>query len=163
MRRVLMSIGMIGLISVFVCVLLAACGSNAATGSGGNPTPTPTGSGQAQKCGTVHTLPDGKLQNTITAKGIENCFWQHFQQCQPASLVFIAGGVDTVTTHTFTVRDNHGQCAAIDSVQLEIVPAKTRPAQTYSCASVSQQKAGLQFSQCGNEGTITVPDVVGMM
>jgi lipopolysaccharide export system protein LptC len=159
MRRIRLSIV---IMCVILSVALVACGSNATTGSGGNSS-TPTTTAQMQKCGKIQTLPNGKLSNTVTAKGIENCFWQHFQTCQPASLIFISTGVDTITTHTFTVQNKGGQCAATDSVQLQIIPAKAHPAQTFTCASVSQQQAGLQFSQCGSEGTITVPVVVGML
>jgi hypothetical protein len=160
MRRAISTIGIV--VCVMFSMALVACGTNAGTGSGGNPS-TPTTTVQVQKCGTVEALPDGKLRNTVTSKGIENCFWQHFQTCQPASLIFTVAGVDTITTHTFIVRNTSGKCIASDSVQLRIVPAKAQPAKTYNCAGVSQQHAGLQFSQCGSEGTITVPDVVGML
>jgi hypothetical protein len=160
MRRVLLSIGMIA--CVIISTGLVACGTNTSAGSGGDPTTTPTTTSQVQNCGMVQTLPGGKLRNTITANEVEHCFWQNFQQCRTASLVFTVSGVDTITTHTFTVRNNNGHCSVSDAVQLRIVPSKAQPAKIYKCAGVSQQHAGLQFSQCGGEGTITVPDVVGI-
>src|SRR5690349_17879127 len=87
----------IGLLLAVIAVGIAACASS----STGAQSPTPTTSTQVQKCGSVRTNPRGTPVNGATARQAENCFWQAFQKCQPASLSFTNTGVDTVAVHTF--------------------------------------------------------------
>lgn len=144
-----------GLLLVVVSAGIAACASSS-TGSQ-NPTPTPTTSTQAQKCGSVRTNPHGIPLNGTTAKQAEDCFWQAYQKCQPASLGFTATGVDTVAVHTFTLQSNGQQCTISDAVQHAIVPAPLSAAKTYTCTGITQQADGLHFASCGNDGDIVVP------
>jgi hypothetical protein len=133
---------------------LAACGSN--TGSGNTPTPTPTTQTQLQKCGTVHTNPRGIPTDIPAAKQTEDCFWQAFQKCAPASLIYTLIGVDTVTTRTFTIQTNSGHCSVSDAFQHTIVPAPLSTARTYICTGAAQKPDGLHFSGCGQDGDIVV-------
>jgi hypothetical protein len=148
-----------GLLLVVICVGLVACGSNTTTGGASNPTPTV--STQAQLCGSVQANPMGHPLNGTTAKQAEDCFWQAEQKCQPASLTYIAGGVDTITTHVFTIQSNSGKCSVSDAMTHAIVPSKPSVPKTYTCGSVNQQADGLHFTACGDEGDIVVPMVAG--
>ena len=149
-----------GLVLVVICVGLVACGSNTTTIGGGS-NPTPTVATQVQKCGNVQANPLGHPLNGTTAKQAEDCFWQAEQKCQPATLTYIAGGVDTITTHIFTIQSNGGQCSVSDAMTHAIVPSKPSVTKTYTCSSVNQQADGLHFSTCGSEGDIVVPMVAG--
>ena len=142
----------LGLFVLVIGVGLSACGSNS-TGSGGS---TPTAAAQAQKCGTIQTQPNGNLPNTSSAQQATNCFWQSFQQCHMASLIYTATGVDTVTTHTFTIQNNGGHCSAVDMVKHQVIPSPPI-AKTYTCSGVTQKADGLHFAACGSDGDIVVP------
>ena len=151
----------VGVLLVIISAALAACGTN--TGSGGTTTTgtTPTVSTQVQNCGKVQTNPMGHPLNGVTAKQSEECFWQADQKCQPATLVYSAGGLDTVATHTFTVKNNGGQCAITDTMTHQVIPAKPSAAKTYTCSAVKEQADGLHFSSCGDAGDIVVPTILG--
>ena len=148
-----------GLLLVVICVGLVACGSNTTTGGASNPTPTV--STQVQHCGSVQSNPVGHPINGATAKQAADCFWQAEQKCQPATLTYIAGGVDTITSHIFTIQSNGGKCSVSDAMTHAIVPSKPSVAKTYTCSSVNQQADGLHFTACGEEGDIVVPTVAG--
>jgi hypothetical protein len=116
----------------------------------------PTTQTQLQKCGTVHTNPRGIPTDVLAAKQAEDCFWQAFQKCAPASLVYTLIGVDTVTTRTFTIQTNNGHCSISDAFQHTIVPAPLSAAKTYTCTGVAQKPDGLHLSGCGQDGDIVV-------
>lgn len=140
-----------------LALALAACGSNG--GTGGSPAATPAA---AQKCGTIHTYPNGKLTDPASAKTAEDCFWQAYQKCQPATLIYDAGGVDTVATNTFTISSNSGgKCAITDKSQLSIVPATPAAPRAYSCTGMTQQQDGLHINACGDRGDIIIPASAG--
>jgi hypothetical protein len=111
---------------------------------------------QGQNCGTVQASANG-LINPAAARQAENCFWQAFQTCSPATLAFSKMGVDTVLTHTFTITGNNGKCAISDTVQNGGPDAVPTPPRTYTCAGLTQQADGLHFTSCGADGDILVP------
>ena len=143
----------ITLLLAVMSVSLIACASN----SGSAQNPTPTTQVQAQKCGSVQTNPRGVPLNEPAAKQAEDCFWQAFQKCQPASLSYTLVSVDTVTKHTFTIQNNGEQCSVSDAVQHAIVPARLSAPRTYTCTGVMQQVDGLHFTACGEDGNVVVP------
>ncbi|MFL5627150.1 MAG: hypothetical protein ACJ788_16340 [Ktedonobacteraceae bacterium] len=143
----------LGLLLLVIGVGLGACGSNS-TGSAG---PTPTTPTQAQKCGTVQTKPNGDPLNPTSAQQTTGCFWQAFRQCHPATLVYTAAGVDTVTTRTFNIQNNGEQCSIVDVVKHQVIPAPATTAKTYTCSGLTQQSDGLHFASCGTDGNIIVP------
>ena len=145
-------VGML-LFCVLVVAALASCGSN--VGSAQTPTPTPTL--QVRKCGSVQTTPRGLPLNAVTAKQAEECFWQAYQKCQPATLGFSSMSVDTVALHTFSIQNTGKNCTVTDTMQHAIVPAKLSAAKTYTCAAVAAKSDGLHFSSCGEEGDVIVP------
>lgn len=147
----------IGLLLAVLMLVLAACGSN--TSSGGAPGPTPTTQTQLQQCGTVMTNPRGIPTDVPAATRVENCFWQAFQKCAPASLVYTLLGVDTATVRTFIVQASGNYCTVTDTVKHTMVPAPPTPLSapaTYTCAGVVQKSDGLRFSGCGQDGDIVV-------
>jgi hypothetical protein len=144
------------ILCVVIGVGLSSCGSNAGSGSGSPQNPTPTTPAQVQKCGKVQTNPRGVVLKATDAKQAEDCFWQAFQKCSPASLVYTLTGVDTVTIRTFIIQSNGDHCLAVDAVQHTIVPAPLSAAKTYTCAGVTQKPDGLHFSNCGVDGDVVV-------
>lgn len=147
---------------VLLLVLLAACGTNAngtTTGSGGTPVATSTPP-PAQHCGIVHTQ---RLQvvpaDQDLAKGAEDCFWQAYQQCHPATLTYSQGNLDTVMLHTFTLVSQHGRCVITDAVQRSVLPRPLQTAGNYTCTTLARQPDGLHFTGCGSEGSVLVPSV----
>ncbi len=112
--------------------------------------------GPIQDCGTIQMRgpnpPAGE-----SARQAENCFWSAYQQSQNARLVVTITGVDTVETHTLALDHKGGQASITDTVQHQIVPARPLPAQTYTCASLTQKQGGLLFQSCGDEGDFFVP------
>jgi len=138
-------------------LLLSACGANVG-GQGQVATPTSISSLQVQKCGTVHTLhshiPSADQQ---LVKQAENCFWQAFQQCHPATLTYSQNELDTGTVHTFTLKSAAGKCAISDGVQHYIAPRPPGNTTTYVCSDVKLQTDGLYVFSCGAVGTVIVP------
>ncbi len=142
------------LLCTFVSLGLLACGSS--SGGAQNPTPT-TAPAQVQKCGLVQTNPRGGLIDATNAKQAANCFSQAYQKCQPASLVYTSGSVDTIMTRTFTIKNNGGHCTISDTVQHQVIPAKPSSPTTYTCTTFTSKPDQLQFSGCGADGNVTVP------
>src|SRR5215472_7744024 len=95
---------------VFLLFLLTTCAPKAGTITGGaNPTATQP---PVQRCGTVHAMRQQVMPNDQkSAKGVEDCFWQAYQQCHPATLVYSQGSIDTVTIHTFSLTSQNGKCS----------------------------------------------------
>ena len=92
------------------------------------------------------------------AQQAENCFWQAFQHCRSATLVFITTSVDTALIRTFTIHNNQGACSISDARQLRVVPNQpSSAATTFTCTGLVQQQQGLRFSACGQDGDIVVP------
>jgi hypothetical protein len=138
-------------------LLLSACGSNVG-GQGQATTPTSTPSVQVQNCGAVHTLHSQIAPADLnTARQAENCFWQAFQQCQPATLTYAANEVDAGSVNTFTLKSAGGKCAISDGVQHYIVPRPPGKTTIYTCSDVKLQSNGLYVFSCGDVGTIIVP------
>jgi hypothetical protein len=138
-------------------LLLSACGSNAG-GQGQAATPTSTPLAQAQKCGTMHSM---HAEIVPTDQNIVNqsihCFWQAFQNCQPATLTYALNGLDAGTVHTFTVKSTNGKCSITDGVQHYIAPHPPGKTTTYTCSDVKLQSDGLYVFSCGGVGTVIVP------
>ncbi len=143
-------------ITLFTLVL-AGCGSNVGE-QGQATTPTPGLSTQVQKCGTVHTLHSQIVsvdQNTV--KQTENCFWQAFQQCQPATLTYSKNELDTGTVNIFILKNNGGKCAISVGVQQFVAPRPPGKPTMYTCSSVKLLSDGLYIYSCGDAGTAVIP------
>jgi hypothetical protein len=167
----------IGLLIALVSTGLAACGYS---GSNQGSTPSTQSQPQAQvthppiqshpqaqvthppvpvqKCGVVHGLAHLEVPPSDTGAGrAENCFWQAFQHCRPATLVFITSSVDTALIRTFTIHNHNGACSISDATQQRIVPHPPSPAGTYTCTGLVQKPDGLHFTACGKDGDVLVP------
>src|SRR5438552_18389560 len=110
------------LLYVVIGVGLSSCGSNAGSGSGSSQNPTPTTQAQVQKCGKVQTNPRGVVLKATDAKQAEDCFWQAFQKCSPASLVYTLAGVDTITISMFTIQSYVDGWSPLGKVVYNTVP-----------------------------------------
>lgn len=144
----------IGLLLALVSIGLAACGY-----SGSNPGSSPSTQPQAQvhKCGIVQGL--GRLEvpaGGTSGEQAENCFWQAFQHCRSATLVFITSSPGMALIRTFTIHNNNGSCSVSDAMQQRIASNPPSPAETYTCAGLTQQPGGLLFSACGQDGDVVV-------
>lgn len=147
----LFSLLSISILAIFISAALVACGSS--TASGGSATPTAQTQTQTQKCGTIETSPRGLPINQFTAQQSENCFYQAYQQCHNASLVYTLHGIDTSVVRTFTIENHNNQCTILDVMQHAIAPAPLSPATTFQCSSMTLLTDGLHVSGCGQDGT----------
>jgi hypothetical protein len=105
----------------------------------------------------VETALDGQPSDANKAKSSENCFWQAFQHCQPATLIFVEHSLDTESDHTFTIKSNNGTCSVSDTVKNYIVPNHLTSTKTYTCGNLLSQADGLHFVACGASGNIHIP------
>ncbi|MGZ3645982.1 MAG: hypothetical protein ACXVCM_19265 [Ktedonobacteraceae bacterium] len=145
------------MIMALFTLVLAACGSNVG-GQGQATTPTTVPSSQVQKCGTVHTLHSQIVSvDENTVKQTENCFWQAFQQCQPATLTYANNELDTGTVNTFILKNTGGKCAVSVGVQQFVAPHPPGKSTIYACSSVKLQSDGLYIFSCGDAGTVFIP------
>lgn len=159
-------------------LLLAACGTNAVTSTGaGGPgttatasvggstatapagaTNTPTNQSSAQKCGTVHA---SRLMvvpaDQNRAQGIEDCFWNAYQQCHSATMGYSVAGLDTATIHNFSLNSQNGKCVITDTLQTIVEPRSPQTAGNYTCGGLTRKIDGLHFLACGKEGNVVVP------
>jgi hypothetical protein len=151
----------IGLLIALVSTGLAACGYNASGTSSTRSQPAQATHlpAQVQKCGIVQGL--ARLEVPVADNGAqqaENCFWQAFQHCRSATLVFITTSVASALIRTFTIHNNQGACSISDARQLRVVPNQpSSAATTFTCTGLVQQQQGLHFLACGQDGDIVVP------
>ena len=136
-------------------ILIAGCGTSTVGAS--QPTPTVA---TVQKCGSIGVMRTRVTTNTpgnAQASVAGSCFWQAFQQCHPASLTVNFGGVDTVTTHTFTLQKSNTSCTISDAVKNRVIPRPAKDTGTYTCSGLVNATNELRFNGCGTLGNIVVP------
>ncbi|HEU5380712.1 MAG TPA: hypothetical protein VFV38_35260 [Ktedonobacteraceae bacterium] len=135
-------------------LVLAACSTN---GSGTTAPPITKKTPATRNCGAVQSafaFPTPTDQDL--AQGIEDCFWQAYQQCHPATLTYSFVGMDTVDIHTFRLQSQDGTCVITDTRQIVIEPGEPQPAGSSLCTGLTRQTDGLHFLACGPEGTVLV-------
>ena len=163
--RTTTSVVSIGLLIVLPSIGLAACSYSSASISStlfqaqvAQPQARTQVQTKVKNCGTVAGL--GRLEvpvnDTIGAQA-ESCFWRAFQHCQPATLVFLVGGIDTSLIRTFVIHKNRGRCSITDARQFRIVPRPPSPAQVFTCAGLTKLPGALRFNACGKDGNVVVP------
>jgi hypothetical protein len=138
-------------------ILIAGCGSSAVGAIPSTPKTTPA---PLQKCGAIgvmRTRLSGNTPGNVNANAAGSCFWQAFQQCRAASLIVNFGGIDTITTHTFTLQKTNTNCTISDAVQNRIVPRPAKNTGTYTCSGLVNTPTELRFNGCGKLGNIVVP------
>jgi len=121
------------------------------------PTTQPPLQSQLLKCGSVHGF--GTLEvvpKDLGGEQAENCFWQAFQHCRLATLVFVTNGLHTTLIHTFTIHTNGGLCLITDAKQFGVVSNQHAPATIYTCTGLIQHPRALDVLNCGQEGTVVV-------
>jgi hypothetical protein len=156
----------IAAILVLLCALLAGCSSYVPSQGGQSQTtptsitaltPSPTLSQQVQNCGKVDTTLNGKPVDSNQARLAGNCFWQAFQNCQPASFILKEHSLDTGADHTFTMKGTNSTCSIMDTVRHYIVPNNLNTTNSYTCSGLVMQADGLHFIACGSLGNIFMP------
>jgi hypothetical protein len=150
---VLLKVLLGGLLIAIISTGLVACVSS--SGSAQNSTPTPPAT--AQKCGQVQIGPNGALLNAAKVQQIENCFWQAYQHCQPASIIYWRSSVDTGVIRTFSTENKNGKCVLSDAMQHYMAPNPSSLPQTYTCTGMTLQSDGLHVTSCGEDGDIIIP------
>ncbi|GCE10796.1 hypothetical protein [Tengunoibacter tsumagoiensis] len=158
---------------LFACICLVIALSMVACGAQGegsaSPTPTPTATTAVpitttagitivgQNCGKVSVRPNGSLDAQQAPGDVSNCFWKAFQSCQSATMMFVVGGIDTLTTRAFTVQKQAGTCKVSEAVQHSIAPRPANSTTINSCADIIKSADKLTFHSCGEDGTVEVP------
>jgi hypothetical protein len=75
------------------------------------PPPQPSG----PDCGQVSVLgPPGSAAGGRGSQAAEDCFYQAYQQCTPATLEVSISGVDAGIRHTFSLQSSGGSCGGSD-------------------------------------------------
>ena len=158
----------IGLLITVMSAGLAACGYKSSNSDSASSTQSPAqvihsqaqathSPAQVQKCGIVQGLGSLKVPPSDTgAEQAETCFWQAFQHCHPATLVFIVSSIDTSLIRTFTLYNNNGSCSISDARQLRNALNPPSPAKIYSCTGLVKQPRALRFTACGQDGDVVV-------
>lgn len=89
---------------------------------------------------------------------VTNCFWQAYQQCQPAIMQVTLMGVDAGVEHTFTIQKKGSTCSITDNAQNYNVSIKLKAKPVVSgCSSMAMQSDGLLITGCGDEGSFIIP------
>jgi hypothetical protein len=154
-----------GLLVALLSVVLIACGYSSTSSSSRSfqtQVPPPPARTQVQtrgkNCGTVTGL-RGLEVPTDDSIGVqaESCFWRAFQLCQPATLVFLSGNIDTTFLRTFTIHNDRMRCSITDAKQFRIVPRPLSQAQVFTCAGLTKLPGALQFNACGKDGNVVLP------
>lgn len=118
--------------------------------------PGGTPAGQASACGEVRMLGPNPPRDQ-SAQVAEDCFFQAFQACSPATLTVTMMGVDAGTINNFAIEKNGAQCRVVDNVVRYVVPRPTPAPVQATCQGLARQNGGLLFKACGEEGDILVP------
>lgn len=144
------------LLSTLILLFVSAsCGTSAGAAAPSSRPPATT----VQKCGTINVRPGGNGTVNLAggASSAGDCFWRAYRQCRAASLVVSFGGIDTITTHTFSVQQRYTSCTIADAVQFRVVPQPARNGGTFTCRGLVKTSGELRFSGCGINGDIVVP------
>ncbi|HVB72580.1 MAG TPA: hypothetical protein VNE38_03400 [Ktedonobacteraceae bacterium] len=140
--------------SLLLVFVLAACGSQATTGGQSTSTPPP----QTVNCGNVSSsLANHSPSDKAAAQKAEDCLYQAYQQCRPATLTFTTFGVDAGAINHFSVKSVNGSCTISDGVQHYVAPNPPGATSLYTCATMTRQSDGLHIQTCGELGTVLIP------
>lgn len=162
-RSIVLRIGIVLVVISVVGFVIISCGSVAPTQSDSASIPNKAATLKQtaiQNCGNV--LGYGNLVPVPRGGGsqhAENCFWQAFQQCQPATLVFSTQSMTRLSVpiiHTFTIHNSAGKCLLSDTKEQRSAPNGPVQIVTYTCAGLEQSPRVLNVLSCGQEGTVPV-------
>jgi hypothetical protein len=145
------------LVLIVVLVVCAACGTNTG-GQGGQSSPVAATPLPTQNCGALHGNYAGLLPtDKASAEQDENCFFNAYKQCHPATLTYQVASLDTGSIHHFAVKASNSSCSLSDGLQRYIAPKPPRQTITYPCASASMGAYGLRITACGEAGDVVIP------
>lgn len=141
-------------LALLLALGVAACGLS---GTGGADSAAPTATAIGGNCGAVATGPR-PVQNTPSAVSVEQCFAAAHTHCQPATLLFTAGGLDTITTHALAVVPSPGSgCHIADTRQTTLAGSGNKgPTTVLTCTTATLESDGLHLSGCQNSEDFTV-------
>ena len=113
-----------------------------------------TGTG-GQDCGQI--MVRGPQTVSSGAQSVEDCFFQAYQQCTPATLEVSFMGVDAGARDSFSLQTGDSGCVITATIQTYVAPRPPRPPMTVTCAGLTRSSdGGLLFSSCGSSD-VTVP------
>jgi hypothetical protein len=142
------------LIASMMLLLLLGTGCGTSTGMG-----SPGASLTTQQCGSVHAFRSRVTSmDQSMARGVEDCFWQAFQQCQPATMSYTQSDATSGTVHTFSLENQNGRCLVTDSAR-PFTTHMSQPAVLSTCAGIQKRADGLRVLSCGKLGNILIPAV----
>lgn len=146
-------------LALMLALGVAACGLS---GTGGTDSAAPTATVTGGNCGTVATGPR-PVQNTPTALSVEQCFATALTHCRPATLLFTAGSLDTITTHALAVMPSSGGgCHITDTRQTTLAGNNNKgPTTVLTCTTATLESDGLHLSGCQNGEDFTVAGTSG--
>ena len=109
-------------------------------------------------CGRVYQYSGGVIDilTGTPVSQVEECFWQAYQTCTPATLLYTVA-YRLYFTRTFTVTSNGSACKINDYPRQAGTTPNTSILTTIACAGLAQRDGGLLISRCGSDGTIFVP------
>ena len=116
------------------------------------PPPPPT-----HDCGTVSAL-NGHVSPSV-AQQVEDCFYQGYQQCSAATMLYTDAQNDSGTKYSFELKQSGGACTIVEGVQHYTLPTPPGPPKLGSCASVKETALGLRFISCQGGADLLVPDI----
>ena len=93
------------------------------------------GTSAGQQCGMVSVLFD-RLMMSSEARAAEDCFYQAYLQCVPATLVFRRSFGDAVMFHMFTIQSGDAGCIIVDAQQMGGFPRPLGPVTNVTCANL---------------------------
>ena len=153
-RSLLRSIRQVGSLTLILfLLLLAACSTTTSGDTSASQTPVLA----PQQCGAVHAFRSvlSTMDQTM-AKKVEDCFWQAFVPCRPATLSYTQSDSEVSTIHTFSLTSENSTCRVADRIQ-HFPTLHQQSFTTYACAGVQKQADGLHILSCGPLGTILIP------
>ena len=141
------------LTTVVFLLLLTACST-----AGSNNSALQDAGIPPQQCGAVHAMHAVLSPMDLSmAQGVEDCFWQAFQQCHSATLVFTQSDSEAGDINTFSLQSQNGICKVADSVQHFSTLHALKSPIAYTCSGIQKQGDGLHILSCGVLGTILIP------
>jgi hypothetical protein len=111
-----------------------------------------------QQCGMVSAL-NGQVTSSGAAQS-EDCFYQAYQACSPATLEYNDHRVDSGTRYTFSLQSSDSSCPITESVQRYTLPMPPGSPELSTCADLIQNQFGLFFRSCQRGTTVNVPSAV---
>jgi hypothetical protein len=89
----------------------------------------------------------------------EDCFWQAYPHCGPATLGASSFFVDAGETYSYTLQSQGSTCTLTDSHDHHMAPKGTSQIGTFTCQGMLRNPSagGLIVEGCGRDGNIFLP------